>query len=77
MMLTARLLLQVIFPGIAGFFVSKLLLIPQVMALAPYLPRPEYLAVAATGLLTFALAAVLRGWSVPLLRRMRPARVSS
>ena len=39
--------------------------------------RPEYLAIAATGLLTFALAAVLRGWSVPFLQRMRPARVTS
>lgn len=74
MMFTARLLLQVIFPGIAGFMLSRLILIPQVMALSPYLPSPEVLAIAATGFLTFAMAAVLRGWSLPVLQRLRPAR---
>ncbi len=74
MMFTARLLLQVILPGLAGFFLSKFLLIANLAAHAPDLPASKYLAVIATGLLTFALAAALRGVSVHLLRRMRPAR---
>jgi len=66
-----RLVLHVLLPGVAGFMLSKTWIIPQVMALAPLLPSPATLAVGATGLLTFAMAAVLRGWWIDHLRRWR------
>ncbi len=56
-----NLLMYVILPGITGFTVSYVVVIPQILAFNPTLPVFTLASVTATGLLTFAMAAVLRG----------------
>ena len=72
MMLMIKTLMHVIFPGVAGFMISKALILPQLITWTAYLPGGALMCIVATGLLTFAMASVLRGWSIRLTRRLGP-----
>ena len=64
-----KLLLHVIFPGATGFAVSYTVVVPQMLTGIVGVPGASLLAIGATGLLTFALASVVRGSSQRVTQR--------
>lgn len=56
-----NLIMYVLVPGITGFALAYIFVIPQMVALFPGAAENGFASVAATGLLTFAMASVLRG----------------
>ncbi|MCR9069268.1 MAG: hypothetical protein NXH79_10535 [Rhodobacteraceae bacterium] len=53
--------MYVLVPGITGFAMAYIFVIPQLVAVFPALASSNVATVGATGLLTFAMASVLRG----------------
>ncbi len=53
--------MYVLLPGITGFAMSYIFLVPMILSFEPPLPFFALSSIAATGLLTFCMASVLRG----------------
>lgn len=58
-----NLIMYVLVPGITGFAMAYIFVIPRLIAAFPALASSNVASVAATGILTFVLASVLRGRS--------------
>ena len=59
-MFLVKALVNIIFPGVAGFVISHVILLPRLDAMVASNDYALPMAVISTGLLTFALASLLR-----------------